>query len=90
MSYAYQCGRRPKSDNFDASVPFPTEEENEEIEEEEEEVDEEVDFDRPLSRGTKSGRIMPKIWTSISDSKVLFEKCDCRCRFGSAGSWLFS
>lgn len=47
MSYAYQCGRRPKSDNFDASVPFPTEEENEEIEEEEEEVDEEVDFDRP-------------------------------------------
>lgn len=43
---AYYFGRRPKSDNFDTSVPFTNEEEPEEIEEEEE-LDEEVDFDQP-------------------------------------------
>lgn len=46
LNFARQCGRRPKGDGFDASVPFPEEEETEEIEEEEE-VDEEVDFDHP-------------------------------------------
>ena len=47
MSFAYYCGRRPKGDGFDATVPFPNEEETEEEEEEEEELDEEVDFDQP-------------------------------------------
>lgn len=40
------CGRRPKGENFDSSVPIPNEDgEDEDGEEEEEEVDEEVDFD---------------------------------------------
>ncbi|MCQ2061461.1 MAG: hypothetical protein MJY78_10770 [Fibrobacter sp.] len=46
LSFAYHCGRRPKSDNLDAPAPFPEEEEEfEEVEEEEE--DKEVDFDNP-------------------------------------------
>ena len=47
LNFAYHCGRRPKSDAFDNSMPFPGEEEMDEIEEEEEELDEEVDFDQP-------------------------------------------
>ena len=47
LNFAYHCGRRPKSDAFDNSMPLPNEEEMEEIEEEEEELDEEVDFDQP-------------------------------------------
>ena len=47
LNFAYHCGRRPKSDSFDNSMPFPNEEIEEEIEEEEEELDEEVDFDQP-------------------------------------------
>ena len=47
LNYAYHCGRRPKSDSFDNSLPCPNEEIEEEIEEEEEELDEEVDFDQP-------------------------------------------
>lgn len=43
------CGRRPKNDNVEPSVPMASEEEQEEIEEEEEEenLDEEVNFDKP-------------------------------------------
>lgn len=41
------CGRRPKGEAFDSSVPIPNEDgEDEDGEDEEEEVDEEVDFDR--------------------------------------------
>ena len=53
MSFAYYCGRRPKGDGFDATVPFPNEEETEEEEEEEEELDEEVDFDQPSFKRDK-------------------------------------
>mgnify|MGYP006988848056 CR=1 FL=1 len=43
------CGRRPKSDNVEPSVPMASEEEQEDIEEEDEEenLDEEVNFDKP-------------------------------------------
>ena len=43
------CGRRPKNDNIEPSVPLANEEEQEELEEEEEEesLDEEVNFDKP-------------------------------------------
>ena len=47
MNITFQCGRRPKGDNFDAPLPFPGEEEELEDVLEEEEVDEEVDFDNP-------------------------------------------
>lgn len=47
LKFAYQCGRRPKGDSFDAPVPFSNEDDDIEEEEEEEEVDEEVDFDHP-------------------------------------------
>lgn len=47
LKFAYQCGRRPKGDGFDAPVPFSNEDDDIEEEEEEEEVDEEVDFDHP-------------------------------------------
>ena len=47
MNITFQCGRRPKGDNFEAPLPFPGEEEELEDVLEEEEVDEEVDFDNP-------------------------------------------
>jgi hypothetical protein len=47
MNITFQCGRRPKGDNFEAPLPFPGEEEELEEVLEEEEVDEEVDFDNP-------------------------------------------
>lgn len=49
LTFARQCGRRPKGDAFDAPVPFTEEEEEDELEEEED-IDEEVDFDRPTFR----------------------------------------
>lgn len=47
MNITFQCGRRPKGDNFEAPLPFPGEEEELEDVLEEEEVDEEIDFDNP-------------------------------------------
>lgn len=47
MNITFQCGRRPKGDNFEAPLPFPGEEEELEEVLEEEEVDEEIDFDNP-------------------------------------------
>ncbi len=47
MNITFQCGRRPKGDNFEAPLPFPGEEDELEEGLEEEEVDEEVDFDNP-------------------------------------------
>ena len=47
MNITFQCGRRPKGDNFEAPLPFPGEEAELEEGLEEEEVDEEVDFDNP-------------------------------------------
>ena len=47
MNITFQCGRRPKGDNFEAPLPFPGEEDELEEGLEEEEVDEEVDFDKP-------------------------------------------
>jgi len=47
MNIIFQCGRRPKGDNFEAPLPFPGEEEELEEVVEEEDIDEEVDFDNP-------------------------------------------
>ena len=47
MNITFQCGRRPKGDNFEAPLPFPGEEEELEEVVEEEDIDEEVDFDNP-------------------------------------------
>jgi len=47
MNITFQCGRRPKGDNFDAPLPFPGEEEELDDVLEEEDIDEEVDFDNP-------------------------------------------
>lgn len=47
MNITFQCGRRPKGDNFEAPLPFPGEEEELEEIVEEEDIDEEVDFDNP-------------------------------------------
>ncbi len=41
------CGRRPKNDSIEPSVPLSNDEEDEEEEEEEEDLDEEVNFDKP-------------------------------------------
>lgn len=42
------CGRRPKNENIEPSIPLSSEEEEiEEPEEEEESLDEEVNFDKP-------------------------------------------
>ncbi len=59
--FAYYCGRRPKSDGFDSSVPFPSEEEEVEEIEEEEEVDEEVDFDQ---QSFKTGE---RLWSDYAE-----------------------
>lgn len=61
MHFAYHCGRRPKNDGFDSSVPFPNEEEEVEEIEEEEEVDEEVDFDR---QSFKTGE---RLWSDYAE-----------------------
>lgn len=67
MNITFQCGRRPKGDNFEAPLPFPGEEDELEEGLEEEEVDEEVDFDNPSLKEIKFGLTTQKIWTTISD-----------------------
>lgn len=48
VSEPLQCGRRPKNENIEPSVPLSSEEEEEEEQEEDEEnLDDEVNFDKP-------------------------------------------
>ena len=60
MNITFQCGRRPKGDNFEAPLPFPGEEDELEEGLEEEEVDEEVDFDNPSFK-------RDQIWTDYAE-----------------------
>ena len=63
VSETLYCGRRPKSEGIEPSVPLSSEEEEEEDEEEDEEnLDDEVNFDKPTFNGHQN-----QIWNDYAE-----------------------
>ena len=57
------CGRRPKNENIEPSVPLSSEEEEEADEREEDEnLDDEVNFDKPTFNGHQN-----QIWNDYAE-----------------------
>ncbi len=63
VSRTLHCGRRPKNDSIEPSVPLSSEEEeDEEQEEEDENLDDEVNFDKPTFNGHQN-----QIWNDYAE-----------------------